>query len=306
MTVFWLLNWINTYRHFVQKSTKSFEYIFYVSFFFFKIYYITYELKKYRNNQLEIFEKFFDGLNQLQTWQSWLRQSNEPVLRMFRSKNMSYATNTLQHIIFTIKYTEKTSEYFTSKTLRIHDRRADEKTYLNKSIVILHGIKKMHTEEEDESSFRNWSEDFDRSIDDDMKKDYHGDGCITSENTWSEEGKKSWVWRKERRRSRWDRQTYWKARINERTSFCELFRIWLCKFFNQKTIENKKQSKERQKQTHWHIGIDMNNFTENWWLELQSEEYIVLDSILTIIVIVTWFRDVALDLRISSSFPKIN
>ena len=71
------------------------------------------------------------------------------------------------------------------------DRRVDEQTYLNKIIVIMYKLQKIQEDEEDDSSLRNWSEDFDRPIDDDMKKDYHGDGYITSETHDLTRGKKS-------------------------------------------------------------------------------------------------------------------
>ena len=89
----------------------------------------------------------------------------------------------------TIKHIEKTSVRFTQMITDTLDLSADEQTYLNKTIAILYKIQKMHIDGEDDSSLRNWSEDFGRPSDDDMKKDCYDDGYATSQNhdlTWGE------------------------------------------------------------------------------------------------------------------------
>ena len=97
-------------------------------------------------------------------------------------QNLNIYKKSLQQIItMIIKYIEKTSERFTQMITDALDRSVDEQTYLNKIIVIILKIQKIHRDEEDDSSLRNWSEDFDRPFDDDMKKVCYDDEYTTSQ-----------------------------------------------------------------------------------------------------------------------------
>ena len=90
----------------------------------------------------------------------------------------------------TIKHIEKTSVRFAQMITDTLDRSADEQTYLNKIIVILYKLQKIHIDGEDDSSLRNWSEDFGCPTDDDMKKNYYNNGYATSQTHDLTRGKK--------------------------------------------------------------------------------------------------------------------